>query len=139
MAKKKAKKKKKVTKKKSKKKVKKKPVKKKKAVKKKKVVRKKKSTKKKAQAAPQPIVIPGIEIGEVIHFFPHVMAAVVNLKKGELANGDHIHIKGHTTDFGETIKSMQIDRVPIDRARAGQEIGLLVKSRVRIGDTVYKD
>lgn len=78
------------------------------------------------------------KIGEVTHYFPHVKAAAVNLIKDGLKVGDEIYIKGHTTDFKEKIKSIQLDRVPIQEGKVGQEIGLLVKSRVRIGDSVYK-
>jgi hypothetical protein len=76
-------------------------------------------------------------IGEVTHYFPQVRAAVIKLKV-PLAIGDTIKIKGHTTDFKQKITSMQIDRVPIDKAKKGDEIGLLVDSRVRSNDSVYK-
>ena len=78
------------------------------------------------------------KIGKITHYFPHVKAAVLTISKGTLSPGDHIYIKGHTTNFKETITSMQINRVPIQQAKQGDEIGLLVKSRTRIGDTVYK-
>lgn len=78
------------------------------------------------------------KIGEVTHYFPHVKAAAVMLLKDGLKVGDGIYIKGHTTDFKETVKSLQLDRVPIDEGKKGQEIGLLVKSRVRQGDSVYR-
>lgn len=76
-------------------------------------------------------------IGIVTHYFPHVRAAVVKLK-APLTVGDKIKVKGHTTDFTQTITSLQIDRVPINEAKKGQEIGLLVDSRVRQHDVVYK-
>lgn len=76
-------------------------------------------------------------IGKVTHYFPKVRAAVVKLK-APLALGDTIKIKGHTTDFTQSITSMQIDRVPINQAKKRQEIGLLVNSRVRQHDVVYK-
>jgi len=76
-------------------------------------------------------------IGKVTHYFPHVNAAVIKLKS-QLSAGDCIQIKGHTTDFKETVASMQIDHKPVKEAKKGQEIGLLVLSRVRRGDTVYK-
>ena len=86
---------------------------------------------------------PGIKkpkeksIGKVTHYFPKVMAAVIKLK-APLTTGDLVKIKGHTTDFKQTVTSMQIDHVPIDQAKKGQEIGLLVDSRVRQHDIVYK-
>ena len=76
-------------------------------------------------------------IGKVTHYFPKVRAAVVKLKV-PLSVGDVIKIKGHTTDFTQTVTSLQIDRVPLDKAQKGAEIGLLVESRVRRHDTVYK-
>ena len=78
------------------------------------------------------------KIGEITHYFPHVKAAAIKLLKDGLKVGDNIYIKGHTTDFKEKIKSIQLDRAPIEEGRKGQEIGLLVKSRVRQGDSVYK-
>jgi len=76
-------------------------------------------------------------IGKVTHYFPQVRAAVIKLKT-PLAIGDAIKIKGHTTDFQQNVSSMQIDRVPLNEAKKGQEIGLLVDSRVRQHDIVYK-
>ena len=81
----------------------------------------------------------GTLIGKVSHYFPHVKAGAIIIESGSgLAVGDTIRIKGHTTDFKQNIASMQIDRNPIEKASKGQEIGILVKSRVRIHDKVYK-
>jgi hypothetical protein len=76
-------------------------------------------------------------IGLITHYFPHVQAAVIKLKK-PLANGDTVKIKGHTTDLTQIVSSMQIDRVEISSAKKGDEIGLQVSSRVRQQDKVYK-
>lgn len=76
-------------------------------------------------------------IGKITHFFPHVNAAVITLK-APLKVGDQIRVKGHTTDLTENVSSMQIDHKPINEAKKGDEIGLLVNSRVRAGDIVYK-
>lgn len=78
------------------------------------------------------------KIGEVTHYFPHVKAAAVLILKDSLKAGDQIYIKGHTTDFKEKVASMQLDHVSVPEGRRGQEIGLLVKNRVRIGDSVYR-
>jgi putative protease len=78
------------------------------------------------------------KIGKVTHYFPHVNAAAVKLLKSGLRVGDEIYLKGHTTDFKERVESIQLDHTPIAEGRKGQEIGLLVKSRVRIGDSVYR-
>ena len=114
----------------------------KKAIKKpKKKLIKKKINKKNSVATKKTIKKPakseGNLIGVIIHYFPHVQAAVIKLKK-PLANGDTVKIKGHTTDFTQTVNSMQIDRVEISSAKKGDEIGLKVNSRVRQQDKVYK-
>jgi putative protease len=75
--------------------------------------------------------------GVVTHYFPKVRAAVIKMK-APLSVGDTVKIKGHTTNFKQNITSMQIDRVPITSAKKGQEIGLLVDSRVRQHDIVCK-
>lgn len=77
-------------------------------------------------------------VGRITHYFPHVKAGVVLVTKGRIALGDTLQFKGHTTDFKQKVNSMQINNVPINKAKAGQEIGLLVKSRVRHNDVVYK-
>jgi hypothetical protein len=84
-----------------------------------------------------PVKVKEQVVGTVTHYFPHVQAAVIKLKT-PLSVGDSIKIKGHTTDFTQKISSMQIDRVPIESAKKGNEIGLLVESRVRQHDVVYK-
>ena len=76
-------------------------------------------------------------VGKITHYFPHVQAAVIKLS-APLSIGDKIKVKGHTTDFTQVITSMQIDRVDINSAKPGQEIGLLVNSRVRQHDKVCK-
>ena len=78
------------------------------------------------------------KIGEITHYFPHVKAAAIMLLKDGMKVGDKIYIKGHTTDFKETVKSIQLDHASIQEGKKGQEIGLLVKSRVRQGDSVYR-
>ena len=79
-----------------------------------------------------------VKVGEVTHYFPHVKAAALLVLKDSIKVGDEIYLKGHTTDFKEKIVSIQLDRSPIQEGLKGQEIGLLVKKRVRIGDSIYK-
>jgi len=99
-------------------------------------VGKKKIAKKRSAAKPAKKIKENI-IGLVTHYFPKVRAAVIKLKS-PLTVGDLIKIKGHTTDFQQKIISMQIDHVVVDRAKKGEEIGLLVDSRVRQHDKVCK-
>jgi len=99
-------------------------------------------TKKKAlgvtRASKNAASLPVEKIGEITHYFPKVKAAAAMIVKKVLRRGDAIYIKGHTTDFKQAVTSMQMDHVPIEEGRKGQEIGLLVKKRVRIGDSIYR-
>jgi len=97
-----------------------------------------KKGKKKTKLTAKTVKQKGQLIGKVTHYFPHVNAAVLVVKKGPLKIGDTILIKGHTTHFEQQIESMQIDRTPITVAKKGEEIGLGVKGRVREHDKVYK-
>ena len=78
-----------------------------------------------------------IEVGRVTHFYPKISVAIVELK-ASLNIGDKILIKGATTNFEQTVESMQIEHKNIERAEAGQIIGLKVKERVRENDKVYR-
>lgn len=84
-----------------------------------------------------PETVEQVEVGEVFTFFSKVSAAGIKLT-GTLNVGDKIHIKGATTDFEQTVDSMQIDREPIQTASKGASIGVKVSSVVRPGDKVYK-
>jgi len=77
------------------------------------------------------------ELGIVTHYFDHIGVAVVKVK-AELKKGDKIHIKGHTTDFEQVIKSMQIKHDKIEKAAKGKEIGLKVDAAVREHDILFK-
>ena len=78
-----------------------------------------------------------VEVGRVTHFYPKISVAIVELK-ASLSIGDKILIKGATTNFEQTVESMQIEHKNIERAEAGQIIGLKVKERVRENDKVYR-
>jgi len=77
------------------------------------------------------------EVGKVTHFFSKISVAVVELTAA-LSVGDRIRVQGPTTDFEQTVDSMQIEHENVKTAKKGQSIGLKVKERVRENDTVYK-
>ena len=78
-----------------------------------------------------------VEVGKITHFFSKISVAVIELKK-PLQVGDTIAIKGPTTDFEQPVDSMQIEHKDVQKAEAGQSIGLKVAQRVRETDIVYK-
>ncbi len=78
------------------------------------------------------------KIGEVMKFFSKPSVAAVKITSGELRVGDRVKFYGHTTDFEDTIASMEIDNNHIEKATAGDYIGIKVSGRVRPGDEMLK-
>ena len=77
------------------------------------------------------------QVGQITHFFPKVSVAVLELT-APLAVGDHILVKGPTTDFEQVVESMQIEHNSIPKAEAGQSVGLKTVQIVKERDMVYK-
>lgn len=75
-------------------------------------------------------------IGEVTHFYKNINVAVIKFSE-PVKVGDTVHFRGVTTDFTQKIKSMQFDHEEIEEAKKGEEVGLKVDERVRIGDEIY--
>jgi len=78
------------------------------------------------------------KVGVVKKFFSKVGVAAIEVTSGNIELGDTLLFKGHTTDFKETVNSMELDNKPIEKAEPGQLIGIKVKERVREKDIVYK-
>jgi hypothetical protein len=76
-------------------------------------------------------------IGRVNHWFGKIGVAGVELTD-KLAVGDHIHLLGHTTDFDQDVTSMQIMHQDVAAAGPGDDIGIKVQFRARVGDRVYR-
>ena len=56
------------------------------------------------------------KIGVVAHYFGKIEVAAIELTEGELRVGDTIRIKGHTSDFTQTVDSIQLERDRLSRA-----------------------
>ena len=97
------------------------------------------------EPGPPSRVIPPVEepianeeaIGTVTHYYSHLNVAVVQINKGTLKVGDTVHLKGHTTDFSQTVDSMEYEHLHIVQAGAGQSVGIKVKDHAREHDIVY--
>lgn len=91
-----------------------------------------------APATPAVKPPPGVRIGVVTHYFNHLSVAVVKLEAGTLRVGDNIHFRGHTTDFGQRIDSLQVDHQSVEGVGPNDDFGLKVRDHVREHDVVYK-
>lgn len=78
------------------------------------------------------------KIGVVIHYFNHIQVAGIRLTDGGLAVGDTIHVTGHTSDYTQTVESMQVDNEAVEVARPGQDVGIRVAEYTREHDEVFK-
>lgn len=76
-------------------------------------------------------------IGKITHYFGKIGVAVIELDD-ELKVGDTIRIVGGNRDFTQVVESMEIEHQKIEKAKAGERIGLKVSQKVREGDKVYK-
>lgn len=78
------------------------------------------------------------KIGEVVKFFAKPCVAAIKVTEGELKVGDTIKVIGHTTDITNVVESMEINNQKVEKAVAGDFIGVKVSDRVRPGDEVFK-
>ncbi len=78
------------------------------------------------------------KIGFIIHYWGKIGVAGLKITNGELKVGDTIHIKGHTSDFTQSVDSMQVGDQKVGTARPGDEIGIKVQEHARAHDEVFK-
>jgi putative protease len=77
------------------------------------------------------------KVGIISHYFTNIAVAIVELND-DASVGDRILIQGATTNFEQTIDSMQIEHTNVIEAHKGQSIGLKVIQRVREQDEIFK-
>ncbi len=77
------------------------------------------------------------KIGDVTHYYNHLHVATVRITDGELHVGDMIHIEGHTSNFIQKIRSMELEHESVVVARPGDIVGIATDNYARDHDTVY--
>ena len=80
-----------------------------------------------------PVRLPGLDVKR----FPDITYVPIQFPDRELKTGDTIHIKGHSTDFMQTVESMEYEHRHVDQASAGQSVGIKLKVHVRMHEIVY--
>lgn len=78
------------------------------------------------------------QIGHITHYFPKAGAAALMIEKGDIKVGDLVSIKTQAGFISIKVKSLQINRIPIDYGKKGEEVGLKISKPVSPGDLVYK-
>ncbi len=77
-------------------------------------------------------------VGTVTHYFGKASVAGIEITDGELHVGDTVHVSGHTSDFTQTVDSMQIEHAAVESAGPGDQIGIKVTEHARKHDKVYR-
>ena len=78
-----------------------------------------------------------IPIGTVEHFFDKIDVVAIRLD-AELNVGEMIEIGDEESSVRQRISSMQIDRVDVGRAGAGDSVGIKLNHKVHPGTRVYR-
>lgn len=78
------------------------------------------------------------KVGTVVGYYAKIGVAAIALSDAPLQLGDRIRIYGHTTDFTQTVESLQVEHQSIERAERGSEVAIKVRERVRPHDQVLK-
>jgi translation elongation factor EF-1alpha len=81
---------------------------------------------------------PSEAIGTVTHWFGHISVAGIRLT-APLKVGDRIHIKGHSTDLVETVRSMEIEHQKVDAAGPGDDVAVAVEGHVHEHDVIFRE
>jgi len=76
-------------------------------------------------------------IGKVKHYFDRIGVAVLELTE-TIRVGDTIHFLGHSTDFKQTVDSLQLEHQSVPEAKPGQDVALKVSQKVHPNDKVLK-
>lgn len=77
------------------------------------------------------------EIGKITHYYGHISVCIIELS-GALKTGDSIHIKGHTSDFTQSVDSIQIEHAVVSEAKSGDFVGIKIAQKVHPGDKVFQ-
>ena len=79
-----------------------------------------------------------IEIGRITHYYSKIGVAMIELTAESLKIGDTIRVMGHTTDFTQTVDSMEFEHQALTEVKPGQTFGVKVSAPVRDNDKVSK-
>jgi len=77
-------------------------------------------------------------IGKVTHYFSKAQVAAIAITGGELHVGDTVHVVGHTSNFTQSVDSIQLEHTPVPAAKPGDSVGIHVIDHAREHDQVYR-
>lgn len=77
------------------------------------------------------------EVGKITHYYGRIGVGVVDVLTA-FSKGDTLLIGKQEPYLKQKVGSMQRFKERIEKTRKGQEIGLKVRNKVRVGDKVFK-
>jgi putative protease len=77
------------------------------------------------------------EIGKIAHYYGNISVGIIELSD-TLKLGETIHVKGHSSDFTQSIDSMQIEHANVSEAKTGDSVGIKIAQKVHPGDKVFR-
>lgn len=77
------------------------------------------------------------KIGTVFSYFSQLGVIGVELE-GPIKIGEKIRVYGAKTNFIQLVESIEVFSTAVTEASTGQKVGIKVKYKCRIGDTVHK-
>ncbi|MFA5861128.1 MAG: hypothetical protein WDA16_05485 [Candidatus Thermoplasmatota archaeon] len=81
--------------------------------------------------------MPQEPIGKILHFWPRVGAAQLELDESPVHVGDKIRIRGHGHDFIQPVESLEIDHQAKSEGWPGEHVAVEVVQPVHEGDEVF--
>jgi putative protease len=76
-------------------------------------------------------------LGKVTHYYDKIHVAVIRLDR-RLQVGERVHFLGRTTDFEQTVASMQVEHQAVMEGAPSAEVAVKVDEPVRSGDSIYR-
>ena len=78
------------------------------------------------------------QVGKVTHYYPQIKVGIIELS-ASIKQGDKLRFddKDKKTSFEQVVGEMQYDHQEIKSGKKGQEVGVLVKQKVKKGVPVY--
>jgi selenocysteine-specific translation elongation factor len=78
-----------------------------------------------------------MKVGKVTHYYDNIGVVIVELI-APLKVGDKIKFEGHGADFEQVVDSLQVNHQQVEKASAGEMVGLKTEGKVKEGTEVEK-
>ena len=77
------------------------------------------------------------KVGKVTHYYDNIGVVILELSAA-LKVGDKIKFEGHGADFEQEVTSLQVNHEQVEKASAGEMVGLKADQKVKEGTKVEK-